>query len=156
MNWRRFDTLGLRLFLLMWVALVVSNLVAFRVAVPMIEPAGGPALGRPLPTLPSLPPGNPFQADAPAPGGPAGPPPGPRSGPPEGGPRALPRAVLWWDYGVRLLLIALAAALGARWLAAPMRRLSGAASALATGLVPGRKPPQLDEQHGTREVRETA
>ncbi len=161
MNWRRFDTLGLRLFLLMWAALVVSTLVAFRVAVPMVEAAGGggPPSGRtqPLPMLPSLPPGNPFQADAAAPGERAGPPPGPPPGLREGGgPRALPRSVLWWDYGVRMLVIALAAALGARWLAAPMRRLSSAAAALSTGLVPGRPPAPLDEQHGTREVRETA
>lgn len=164
MNWRRFDTLGLRLFVLMWVALVASSLVALSLSVPMSEPpreatAGGPAAGQepPLPALPSLPPGNPFQAGEPGPGGHPPPPPGDAAPPPGGGgPPALPRSVLWWDYGIRLLVIALAAALGARWLAAPMKRLSGAAGTLAAGLVPGRAPPQLDETHGTREVRDAA
>jgi hypothetical protein len=31
-------------------------------------------------------------------------------------PADLPRETLWIDYGVRLLVIALAAAIGARWL----------------------------------------
>jgi protein-histidine pros-kinase len=170
MNWRRFDTLGLRLFLLMWVTLVASHLVAFLLAVPLAEPGGGPAAGRltQLPTLPSLPPGNPFQTDATGPGGPGspgGPPPGeppqpgtrpPPSPAPGGNAPALPSAALWWDYGIRLLVIALGAALGARWLAEPMRRLSRAAGALAQGFAAGQPPPQLNEQQGTQEVRATA
>ena len=68
----------------------------------------------------------------------------------------MPSTALWWDYGIRLLVIALGAALGARWLAAPLRRLSRAAGTLAQGFAPGKPPPQLDEQRGTQEVRATA
>ena len=74
------------------------------------------------------------------------------------------------DYAVRLLVIAAAAALAARWLAAPMRRLVDASSALATSLghggggslagdparAAGTALPQLDEHRGTVEVREAA
>lgn len=155
---RRFDTLFVRLFLLMWVTLVASHLVAWALAVP----AGGPG-DRPLPTLPSLPPGNPF-TDAAA--GPGGPPPGPppdspgRFDAPPGRapalPPGLPAGALWTDYALRMLVIALGAALGARWLAAPMRRLSRASAALAGTLARGTPLQPLDERRGTHEVRETA
>lgn len=166
-GWRRFDSLGLRLFLLMWVVLVASHLAAWWLAAPTHAPGGSP----PLPTLPSLPPGGPLgPADAapPGPGGPPGvsPQPAPPTGgtrpgspppPPRGGePAGLPTPALWLDYAVRLLVIALGAALGARWLARPMARLSRAAGQLAKGLRPSQAPPRLDERRGTREVRETA
>lgn len=155
---KRFDTLFLRLFVLMWVTLVLSHLAAWSLAVP----GGGPGPDRPLPTLPSLPPGGPFGAAGPAPGGPAPPPPrfepgpgGPGPAPRDGAP-GLPAGALWTDYVVRLLVIGLGAALGARWLSAPMRRLSRAASALAGQLAGGAALPALDEERGTREVRATA
>lgn len=144
---KRLDTLFLRLFVLMWATLVLSHLAAWSLA----APAGAPGPDRPLPTLPSLPPGGPFADGPPGAGGP----------PPEMDdlahrPSGLPAPALWLDYAVRLLLIALGAALGARWLSAPMRRLARASSALAEQLAGGAAPVPLDETRGTHEVRETA
>ena len=217
------DTLFKRLFALMWLALVVSHLVAF-----LVVTHNGPGIGTVgrLPTFPSLPPfsfsqraSTPARASASAalvqapsdrrappadrsrggppdwhggpggpggpgepgdpggPGGPGGPPPSPNSGhdlgaPPHepsggamgsgpGGPGAsrdvglsTPMALL--DYGIRLLIIGLAAWLGARWLSAPMRRLQVASRTLGRSLARNEAPPQVDERAGTVEVRETA
>lgn len=159
----RFDTLFLRLFVLMWVTLIASHLLAFAVSIPLTTGGESPAsrLGwRNLPEFPSLPPGsllNPgLHGDLPPP---------PRAGQPPGGPFPpgmdsvrpdLPAQTLWLDYALRALLIGLGAWLGARWLAAPMQRLSSAAADLSQGLGQGRTPPKLDEQRGTVEVRETA
>lgn len=77
-RWRA-DTLGLRLFVLMWVALVVSHLVAFAVVSTSMLRGAGPLPG--WPTFPSLPP-TPGLPDA-AGGPPAGTPPQPLQ-PPEG------------------------------------------------------------------------
>lgn len=71
-------------------------------------------------------------------------------------PIGLPPADLALDYGVRLLVIALAAWWGSRWVTAPMRRLAGAARELGPALREGGQPPTLDERAGTREVREAA
>lgn len=152
-TWRRFDTLGLRLFVLMWVVLVGSHLVAYWLAVPSL-PEGAPRSG--LPTLGSLPPGGPFGGPEAGPRPPEGPPPGepPNAAPPDAA--TLPGPVRWLDYGIRALVIALGAALGARWLAAPMKRLARAAGSLSAGLPEGARPPTLDERHGTREMREAA
>ena len=60
------------------------------------------------------------------------------------------------DYGIRLLIIGLAAWLGARWLSAPMRRLQSASRTLGQSLARNEAPPQVDERAGTVEVRETA
>jgi len=68
----------------------------------------------------------------------------------------LPRNALWADYLLRMVVIAVGAALGARWLSAPMRRLSDAAGALAQDLGRGRLPQRLDEGVGTLEVRQAA
>ena len=199
----RLDTLFLRLFVLMWVTLVASHVVAYLTVVPNMlgpgagagagagpergpGPASGPAGPGPgprpgfgprpddggppgppgqrrpppregfspgLPTLPSLPPGNPFwSGNRPLPdiGGPEM---DQADGP--GGP-GLPRQALWLDYGIRMLLIAFGAAIGARWLSAPMRRLSAAAKTLGDGFAHGTVPPPLDPSRGTVEVRETA
>ncbi|HSN34262.1 MAG TPA: ATP-binding protein [Ideonella sp.] len=174
--WRRHDTLALRLFLLMWVTLVLSHLAAFLLAVPLMTPGGAPPGDRlaQMPTLPSLPPGSLLGANNAAPGGPppGTPPDGPPGAPPNtpsnapqgpgapmvvaAGPPALPASVLWVDYAIRLVVIALGAALGARWLAAPMKRLSRAAGTLAHGLPQGQRPPRLDEGHGSAEMREAA
>lgn len=145
MAWlRRADTLFLRLFLLMWVTLVLSHALAFGFVTtrvlpmpprvdgqpppgpgPFPGPRGAPGLGEVLPTMPSLPP-------------------------------ALPGHALWVDYGLRVLVIGIGAFLGARSLAAPMGRLAHAADRLAHQLARQQPLPVLDEHHGTTEVRETA
>ena len=68
----------------------------------------------------------------------------------------IPVPLLLVDYGVRILVIALAAWGGSRWLSAPMRRLVDASRALQRSLDDAARPAELDEQHGTREVRESA
>ncbi|MEK8031143.1 ATP-binding protein [Ideonella sp. DXS29W] len=157
-GWRRFDTLTLRLFVLMWVVLVGAHAAAHWLAVP---PPPGAASGPPAPMepFPSLPPsplwdrgGPPDPARQPAP------PEAGRNamGPSPGPGRVPPGPSMWLDYGVRLLVIALGAALCARWVAGPMRRLASAAEQLAQGLQPGQRPPMLDERRGSREVRATA
>jgi signal transduction histidine kinase len=176
-GWRRWfpDTLFMRLFLLMWAALVLSHLAAYQLVTSGLLlpwPAGRPGS---LPTFPSLPPtpglpgggGPPHPRPGGEPGteGPGfmapdpGPPPGrPAAGPVRGAgrPQGLPVPVLALDYGVRLLLIGAAAWLGARWLSAPMRRLVDASRALGASLGRGPALPRLDEGRGTVEVREAA
>ena len=184
---RRVDTLFLRLFLLMWVTLVLSHVVAFSV----FSPSGTRWVARlgtqgatALPPLPSLPPGNPLtgasgapdaarpppppgQGAAPPPDRPAGPPPAGEGAPASaaapgrmpqapGDAMAMPATDLYLDYALRALLIGVGAALGARWLSGPMRRLAQASSSLSQELHEGRHPPALDEAHGTVEVRATA
>ncbi|RVU49293.1 ATP-binding protein [Rubrivivax rivuli] len=142
-RWRG-DTLALRLFLLMWAALVLSHVAAWSTVRLLAGPPPGafestrpppragdearrpPPRGEPpTPTFPSLPP--------PLPGG------------------------LWViDYGVRFVIIALAAWWGSRWLAQPVTRLVGAAERLGPALAQGRQPAPLDERHGTAEVRSAA
>ena len=163
---RRFgDTLFLRLFLLMWVALVASHLLAYGVVMQLHAPPRDAARGGgspPMPVLPSLPPmGQPpdqrMQRDGP-------PPPPPDEMRPHEPPMAdggaarggLPSAALWLDYAVRFFAIGVAAWFGARWLSAPMRRLTGASEQLGAAIVDGQPAPVLDEQRGTLEVRQTA
>jgi signal transduction histidine kinase len=167
------DTLFKRLFALMWLALVISHVAAF-----LVVTRHGPG-GAGLPTFPSLPP---FSLTGPMPAGDGGPPDG-RGGPPPdfrpgdspppetfagpkhvGGPGAprptpdlsLPASAAALDYGIRLLIIALAAWWGARWLSAPMRRLQAASRTLGQSLARNEAPPQVEERAGTVEVRETA
>ncbi|HSW03185.1 sensor histidine kinase [Aquabacterium sp.] len=96
--------------------------------------------------------------------GPAGPGRGPADESPRGagpgiaaggGPR-MPWDALALDYGVRFGVIALAAWLGSRWLARPMRRLAVASRALSGSLGGSASLPTLDETSGTVEVREAA
>jgi len=173
------DTLFKRLFALMWLALVISHVAAF-----LVVTRHGPG-GAGLPTFPSLPPfsltGS-MPAKPPEPAvdgepldGRGGPPPDLRAGgspppmPPPGAKRAgspgepgpardlgLPASAAALDYGIRLLIIALAAWWGARWLSAPMRRLQAASRTLGQSLARNEPPPQVDERAGTVEVRETA
>ncbi len=177
------DTLFKRLFLLMWLALVISHLCAFftvRYFHGLDGGPGAPAPGMtgPIPVLPSLPPGGlvPHSAPggAPAPRGPADrPPPPPEFGGPTGGPPpdapggpggpgpavggdGLPVNALWLDYFVRLVVIGVAAWGGARWLSSPMRKLARASSALGRSIRQRQPSPQLDEQRGTLEVRQAA
>ena len=172
------DTLFKRLFLLMWVALVVSHLCAFFTVRYVHGLDRGPGPEGSLPVLPSLPPGGltpnapprmqRTPADRPPPppdfgrpppdaprglgGGPGGP------GAPADGPGGdgLPLDALWLDYFVRLLVIGIAAWGGARWLSSPMRKLARASAALGRSIKQRQPSPQLDEQAGTLEVRQTA
>ena len=130
----RRDTLALRLAALMWAALVLSHLAAwglFRLTHPMPPEIGAV----PVPTFPSLPP-TPGLA-------------------PRGAPMLTGGALLL-DYGIRFVVIALAAWWGSSWLARPMSRLVSAAESLGPSLARGEVPPALDEQRGTAEVRRAA
>lgn len=157
---RRVDTLFLRLFLLMWVTLVISHLFAFSV----VSPAGTGWVARlpsegvsALPPLPSLPPVGPLEARGPRDGAPPSPGAGQRPARPGGVPgQGMPARSLWLDFALRALLIGVGAAIGARWLSAPMRRLAQASATLSQGLSEGRDPPALDEGRGTAEVRASA
>ena len=137
------DTLFKRLFLLMWVALVVSHLAGF---LSVQELMGPPPDGMPheagLPPMPSLPPMGGPGMDRP-----------PDGGPPDDSPLGR---WLWIDYLVRGIVIGGAAWIGARWLSTPMRQLADASRALAQGLGSHRPAPALDETQGTLEVRRTA
>jgi len=137
------------------------------------RPAANPASA---PRLPEAPPDWRNDAHGPGdmagPGGPGGPPPfanreGMPSPPPmparapmggrgpgQGG--GLPTSAALLDYGIRLLMIGLAAWFGARWLSAPMRRLQAASRTLGRSLARNEAPPAIDERAGTVEVRETA
>lgn len=165
--WARFDTLWLRLFVLLWAALVVSHLVAFTVVRGAWMPgARAPAL-----------------ASGTAPGGLAGPPRPDGGAPPDAAPRPPPGlppltslppgsiwgdrpervaatddlgAALWVDYAIRFALLGVFAALGARWLAQPMRRLAEGSRALEHSLGRPGPVPQVDESRGPVEVRASA
>ncbi len=159
---RAWDRLGLRLFLLMWAALVISHVAAWSVF------SRGMRDGPPAAHGPGGPPGTFERRPPPGHGADGGPP--PRHGPPPqfaGQPPqrtptfpSLPPDLPWLaslvDYGVRLLFIALAAWWGSRWLAQPVRRLVSAAQQLTPALAQGRAAPLLDERDGTREVRDAA
>ncbi|MGV3680962.1 MAG: ATP-binding protein [Acidovorax sp.] len=191
-NWRRLDTLFLRLFILMWVALAGSHLVAYLTVTKLRHQQDLSTTLSRLPPLATLPPGNPLTG-AGVPGGPPRPGPGmgPGGPPPMGGERMaqpplqppggtaaggdgrvpnpftagnpprmgggpMPGSSQWMDYGIRFVLIGVAAFLGARWLSRPMLRLSHAASALSDNIDKGGKPPLIDETLGTVEVRNAA
>ena len=154
---RSWNGLGLRLFLLMWLALVLSHGVAWLT----VTRVGGalPVMAGPAMPVPGdgahPPPRGPGMEDF-GPGGPR---------PEEGGahmptfPSLPPTLTLRGsliDYGVRLVVIALAAWWGSRWLARPVRRLVSAAQALTPALAQGRPAPALPEDEGTVEVREAA
>ena len=69
---------------------------------------------------------------------------------------SLSPSMLALDYGARVLLIGLAAWLGARWLATPVSRLVAASRALAATLGAAQAPPRLEARGATVEVREAA
>jgi protein-histidine pros-kinase len=153
---RAWDRIGLRLFLLMWLALVLSHAAAWLLVTRTLMTPGGPDARHGPPPLHAL--------------RPDGPPPGMADrGPPSGERGAagmvptfpsLPPDLPWRssvvDYGVRLIVIALAAWWGSRWLARPVRRLVSAAQQLTPALSRGQPAPRLSEHDGTREVREAA
>ncbi|HEU4459757.1 MAG TPA: ATP-binding protein [Methylibium sp.] len=134
------DTLAKRLFVLMWVALVASHFAGYAAVHGLLLWSGHAPSRSGMATLPSLPP-------TPGVPGPAG---------RDGVAPNLPTQVLLLDYGVRIAVIALAAWLGSRWLAAPMRQLALASRALNDSLAGAAPSASLDEHHGTREVREAA
>jgi len=146
------DTLFLRIFLLLLVAFSVSSLLAFEVFratappppwrdAPPIRPAMHPLPGSAA-TPPVLPPGENWPG------------------------RAHPHRPPWLSIGldaiIKIITVALAAWVAARALSQPMRRLADAARRLGQSVSPSAgvgiavAPPQLDEERGTREVRETA
>lgn len=173
------DTLAKRLFVLMWLALVASHIAAWLAVRTVFPPPGagqaGAAPGMRMPTFPSLPP-TPGVPQVNMPGGPGGPgardgrpppepgqhSPAPRPGGPPGGPAGspagahLPTNALVLDYGIRLVVIALAAWLGSRWVSRPMRKLAQASHALGASVGGEAALPELDERAGTVEVREAA
>ena len=168
MRWFR-DTLFVRLFVLMWVALLASHVAAFGIVTSGWFPFArlgvmvpfGEGRGPPSPMFPSLPPlpGAPFELPVP---GRHAEWPEPRPGehpdrrrPPLYAP-SLPITMLVADYLIRVVVIAAAAWLGARWLAAPVRRLVAASSTLGVSLGADAPLPRLDERTGTFEVREAA
>lgn len=168
------DTLGKRLFLLLWVTLVLSHLLGFWLVRPSEPGPGHHGDGRmhmaPGWFLPNLPPvmgmpgvGPVGAHDRERPDGlPDAGKAGDQSGPPymmaphhgEGGFHEPPR--MWLDYLARVLVMGLAAWLGSRWLTAPMRRLGAASRELQTALQQGGDLPVLNERTGPAEVRQTA
>jgi protein-histidine pros-kinase len=70
--------------------------------------------------------------------------------------RSLPTRVLVLDYGIRILLMGLAAWWGARWLSRPVARMVDAAREVGDAVSRGATPAPLDERRGTVEVREAA
>ena len=149
MKLKNADTLFLRLFLLLLVAFSISSFLAFAVFRATAPP---PPWRDTPPFRQSM---HPLLASA----TPIAPPPG-ASWP--GGPRHPPWVSIGLDAAIKVIAVALAAWLAARALSLPMRRLSDAARVLGQSLSPSRgvgialAPPQLDEERGTREVRETA
>jgi signal transduction histidine kinase len=73
-----------------------------------------------------------------------------------GAPVALPTFVLVLDYGIRILLIGLAAWWGSRWVSQPVRRMVTSSRTLGEDVSRGLQPAPLDEQAGAAEVREAA
>jgi signal transduction histidine kinase len=146
------DTLFLRIFLLLLVEFSISSWLAFEVFratappppwrdTPPIRQSMHPLLGSTAPP-PVLPPGKSWP-DRPRPHGP-------------------PWLSIGLDAIIKIITVALAAWVAARALSQPMRRLADAARRLGQSVSPSAgvgiavAPPQLDEERGTREVRETA
>jgi signal transduction histidine kinase len=149
MKLKNIDTLFLRIFLLLLVAFSISSWAAFEVFratappppwlhTPPIRQSMHPLLASASPLMP------PASAGWPA------------------GPRSPPWLSIGLDAAIKLLAVAVAAWFAARALSLPMRRLSDAARLLGQSLSPHAHvgiavaPPQLDDERGTREVRETA
>lgn len=139
------DTLARRLFLLMWAALIASHLAGYATVKGVLTMAGHEldknAQMAPLPSLPPTP-GVPEVRSTTRSSEDSGP--------------EVPTRILLLDYGVRILVIALAAAWGSRWLAAPVRELAAASRTLNEHLSDSAEPVELDEHTGTREVREAS
>jgi signal transduction histidine kinase len=148
------DTLFLRIFLLLLVAFSISSILAFEVFRATAPP---PPWMKERSLNQSMDPLVAHIARTPPSGVRA-------SSNPAADPRVshTPWLSLWLDAVIKIIAVALAAWLAARVLSGPMRRLSDAARLLGQSLSPTAgvgiavAPPQLDEERGTREVRETA
>ncbi len=149
MKLKNADTLFLRIFLLLLLAFSISSWLAFEVF-----RATAPPPWRDTP--PMRQPMHPLFSEAQG----ARPPPPGASWP--AGQHHRPWLSIGLDAAIKVLAVALAAWIAARALSLPMRRLSDAARLLGQALSPTAgvgiavAPPQLDEERGTREVRETA
>ncbi len=150
MRLKNADTLFLRIFLLLLVAFSISSWLAFEV----FRATAPPPPWRDTPPIrQSM---HPLLAST----NPVGPPPQGASWPQHV--RQPPWLSIGLDAIIKVIAVALAAWVAARVLSAPMHRLSDAARRLGQSLSPHASvglavaPPQLDEERGTREVRETA
>lgn len=146
-NIRWHDTLFARLFVLLWVTLLLSHAVAFvvvtQVVMPLTRPTvpHGPDHPRNPIVFPSLPPvGSSEHVDSPA--GHATP--------------GLPLPLLLLDYAIRLLVMGLGAWWGSRWLTQPVSRLVQAAHQMRTALEQGQQPTPMNESQGTLEAQQAA
>ena len=155
LNLRNADTLFLRIFLLLLVAFSISSFLAFEVFRATAPP---PPWLRERSLIQSMDPVVAHIAYVP----PSGVRPHAIAASAAPYPGHPPWISLWLDAFIKILAVALAAWLAARALTLPMRRLSDAALRLGQTLSPTASvgiavaPPQLDEDRGTREVRETA
>ncbi len=138
------DTLLMRLFLLLWLTLVLSHAFAFLVVtewvIPMTrDPVVTAGSGRvpDVVVFPSLPPSS-------------------RSPSTPGTPPGLPWPVLLLDYVLRLFVIGVGSWLGSRWLSRPVRRLVQAAESMSEALQQGQVPRVLDASAETLESRQAA
>jgi len=152
LKFKSIDTLFLRLFLLLLIAFSISSLLAFevfRVTAPAPPWRDAPPIRQSLHPL--------LNSTAPPPVLPPG-----KTWPGRQAVRHTPWLSIVLDAAIKIFAVALAAWLAARVLSQPMRRLSEAARLLgqtvssAAGTRVAVAPPQLDEERGTREVRETA
>ena len=152
MKLKNADTLFLRIFLLLLVAFTISSLLAygvFRATAPPPPWRDAPSIRESMHPL--------LSSATPRPV----PPPG-KGWPPRPPERHPPWLSIGLDAVIKIFAVALAAWLAARALSQPMRRLSDAARLLGQSLSPAAgmgiavAPPQLDDERGTREVRETA
>lgn len=151
------DTLAKRLFLLMWFALVVSHLAGYlSVHALYVPPERASAIGA-VSVFPGLPPtpGVPHARQRAQPSNAGADVHRTQEGTSAAG-IDLPLQGLLLDYGVRIGIIALAAWVGSRWLAKPMRDLVAASRSLGNSAMGDRASPVLDDRRGTREVREAA
>ena len=154
MKLKNADTLFLRIFLLLLLAFSISSFLAFEVFRATAPPprwmrerslsqSTDPLLAHVVARPPS---GTVVSPEHPT---------GPHHGHP-------PWLSLGLDAIIKIIAVALASWIAARALSMPMRRLSDAARLLGQSLSPTAgvgiavAPPQLDEERGTREVRETA
>jgi len=149
---KKFDTLFARIFLLLLVAFSVSSWLAFevfRATAPQPPWRDTPPIRQSMHPLPG--------STAPPPALPPG-----KGWPDRPHPRQPPWLSIGLDAVIKIITVALAAWVAARALSQPMRRLADAARRLGQSVSPTAgmgiavAPPQLDEERGTREVRETA
>jgi protein-histidine pros-kinase len=161
-RWSRLNSLPVRLFVLLWLALVLAHYLGYALQLLNSPEGQRPPLPPAVMALPPAdglpPPGGPRAPGPPHPPAPASPqgltapepPPGPHDPPGAHGVGML------IDYGVRLLVFGLAAALAARWVSRPLSTLHASAGQLERQVLSGERPVPVPERDGPREVREVA